>query len=251
MKINRQEIVVSFELDTSIILTCGSALKKIHDKLGGRIISINVPEDAPPPLPRVVLKLEDTILNIGLERFQITVNPPSHVQDSIEKTSTFTFRRASSILSELIPFMPRYNWAGIISEVQYPEKPLKNKSAIEAATPIFDKLVKIDRNNKKLSAFQIQFGIKEDQHFITYTIDAYETRQIELLTPEQKGFHQIVIDASKFPVTDCGIKILVDINNKPNEHNQNPLDDLENIFLKQKTTIDEIPNNLNLKGLLP
>ena len=63
MKITRQETVISFEIDKSIVLTCGSAIKNAQKKLGGRILSINAPEDAPPSMPRVILRLEDTILN--------------------------------------------------------------------------------------------------------------------------------------------------------------------------------------------
>ncbi len=48
MKITRQEIVVSFEIDPSIVLSCGSAIKNAQKKLGGRILSINAPDDAPP-----------------------------------------------------------------------------------------------------------------------------------------------------------------------------------------------------------
>jgi hypothetical protein len=76
------------------------------------------------------------------------------VSDEIEKSSKFTFQRFNSLLSELRPSIPRYLWAGIISTIGYPEKGMKNTSAIEATTPVFDKLIKIDRKNKELSSFQ-------------------------------------------------------------------------------------------------
>ena len=61
MKITRQEIVVSFEIDPSIVLSCGSAIKNAQKKLGGRILSINAPDDAPPSMPRIILRNVDEI----------------------------------------------------------------------------------------------------------------------------------------------------------------------------------------------
>ena len=117
MKITRQEIVISFEVDTSIVLTCGSAIKNAQKKLGGRILSINAPEDAPPSMPRVILRLEDTILHLGLDRIQITTIPPAHVSNDIEKSSKFTLQRLTSLLSEILLSMPKYNWAGVLQNL--------------------------------------------------------------------------------------------------------------------------------------
>ncbi len=249
MKIARQEIVISFEIDTSIVLTCGSAIKNAQKKLGGRILSINAPEDAPPSMPRVILRLEDTILNLGLDRIQITTIPPAHVSNDIEKSSKFTLQRLASLLSEILPSMPKYNWVGVISEIKYPEDPLRSNSANEAAMPIFDKLINIDRKNKDLSAFQIQYGVRDEQYFVTYTVGAFEGRQIELKAPHQPGF--FVADLSDYPLLECGVRVLVDINNKPNKHNENPTKDIEDILLKKTSLVANIAEDLNLQGVLP
>jgi len=232
MKITRQEIVVSFEIDPSIVLSCGSAIKNAQKKLGGRILSINAPDDAPPSMPRIILRLEDTIMNLGLDRIQITAIPPSHVADEIEKSSKFTLQRITPI-----------------TEIEYHEDPLKSNSAKEAAIPIFDKLINIDRKDKGLSAFQLQYGIKDDQHFVTYTVSAFEGRKIELKAPLQTGL--FLIDPSEYPLTECGIRILLDINNKPNKHNENTFQDIAKILLKMKLLATNIPEDLNLQGVLP
>ena len=249
MKITRQEIVVSFEIDPSIVLSCGSAIKNAQKKLGGRILSINAPDDAPPSMPRIILRLEDTIMNLGLDRIQIIAIPPSHVADEIEKSSKFTLQRIRPILSELLPSIPKYHWSGVITEIEYHEDPLKSNSANEAAIPIFDKLINIDRKDIGLSAFQLQYGIKDDQHFVTYTVSAFEGRKIELKVPPQTGF--FLLDPSEYPLTACGIRILLDINNKPNKHNENSFQDIEKILLKMKLLVTNIPEDLNLQGVLP
>jgi hypothetical protein len=139
-------------------------------------------------MPRVLLKLKDTMLNFGLDRIQLTMIPPSHVSDNIEKTSKYTIQRIDPFLSELLPTIPKYFWSGVITEIEFHEKPIKSNSANEAAVPIFDKLINIDRKEKELSAFQLQYGIKDDQHFVTYTLNAFEDRQIEFKFPSKQGF---------------------------------------------------------------
>jgi hypothetical protein len=248
VKIARQEIVISFEIDQSIVLTCGNAIKNVQRKLGGRILSINAPDDAPPSMPRVILKLKDTILNIGLDRIQITTIPPSHVSDNIEKTSKFTIQRIEPFLTELLPVIPKYFWSGVITEIEFHENPMKSNSADEAAIPIFDKLINIDRKNKELSAFQLQYGIKDDLCFITYTISAFEGRQIEFKMPPKPGYFRI--EPSEYLLMECGIRILLDINNKPNKHNENPIKDIENILAKQNSLVSNIVEDINLKGVL-
>lgn len=249
MKISRQEIVISFEIDQSIVLTCGSAIKNAQNKLGGQILSINAPDDAPPSMPRVILKLKDTILNIGLNRIQIITIPPSHVSDNIEKSSKYTLQRIEPFLFELLPSIPKYFWAGVITEIEFHEDPLKCNSANEAAVPIFDKLINIDRKNKELSAFQLQYGIKDDQYFITYTLSAFEGRQVEFKMPSKKiGY--FLLEPSEYPLTECGIRILLDTNNKPNKNNKNPSKDIEDILSKQNYLGVNIVEDMNLQGML-
>ena len=248
MKIARQEVVVSFKVEPTIVLTCGTSLKKIQEKLGGKILSINAPEDSPPSLPRVILKLADTILNVALDRFQITTIPPSHIANDIKKSSKFAFQRSVSILSELLTSMPDYLWAGAILDIEFPEDPLRSDSAIEAAIPIFDRLIKIDRKTRELSSFQLQFGFKDDPYFINYTISAFESRKIEFKAPPKSG--PVILNPSDFPLSECGIKVLLDINNKPNKPNEKPLEDLEGIFSNKKMSFDSLVEDLKLKGLV-
>ena len=248
MKITRQEIVISFEIDKSIVLTCGQAIKNAQKKLGGQILHINAPENAPPSMPRVLLKLKDTMLNFGLDRIQLTMIPPSHVSDNIEKTSKYTIQRIGPFLSELLPTIPKYFWSGVITEIEFHEKPIKSNSANEAAIPIFDKLINIDRKEKELSAFQLQYGIKDDQHFVTYTLNAFEDRQIEFKFPSKQGF--FLLKPSEYPLLEVGIRILLDVNNKPNEHNEDPVEDIEDILSKQNSLVLNIAEDTNLLGVL-
>ena len=241
------QIVAAFEFEQSIVLSIGPSLKQLQKKLGGQILTINAPDGAPPPLPRIVLKLEDTILKIGLDRFDITTRPPSHVSQDMVKSCKFAGQRASSIISELTPCI-LYKWAGVITTFEYPEEPLISKSAIEAAKPIFDKLINIARGDRDLSLFQLQFGLKDNDHFKTYTISAFEGREIKLDSPVDKRF--VEIDLKEHPIFECGIQIILDVNNKPCVVNKDPLEDINKILSKQIDLYGNFSSDLNLEGIL-
>lgn len=241
------QIVSAFEIEQSIVLSIGPSLKQLQKRLGGQLLTINAPDGAPPPLPRIVLKLEDTILKIGLDRFDITTRPPSHVSQDMVKSCKFAGQRASAIISELTPYI-LYKWSGVITTFEYPEEPLISKSAIEAAKPIFDKLINIDRGDRDLSSFQLQFGLKDNDHFKNYTIGAFEGREIKLDSPLNKGF--VEIDFKEHPVFECGIQIILDVNNKPCVANKDPLEDINTIFSKQIDLYSNFSSDLNLEGIL-
>ena len=249
MKIKRQEVIISFEVDQSIVLTCGSAIKNAQQKLGGEILTINTPADAPPSMPRIILKLKDAYINIGLDRIQITTIPPSHVSNKIEESSKFTLQRITPLLEELLDVIPKYLWGGVITELNYPEEPLKSKSSNQLATPIFDKLIDIDLNGMELSSFQLQYGIKDDQYFVTYTISTYEDRQVKVEVPSTPG-QFIRLDSNDYVLTECGVGIILDTNNRPSHNITNPLEDIFGMLDKQETLINKITENNNLQGVI-
>lgn len=248
MRVNRFEIVCSFEVDPSIVLTCGPYLKSLQQKLGGKLLMINAPDDAPPSLPRVVLKLKDTILNVALDRFHITTQPPSHVAQDMDKAVQFAYQRSTPIVSDMQAAKLNYKWSGVVAEVEYPEDPLISKSASEAAIPVFDRLIKIDRKDRELGSFQLQFGIRDDNYYINYTIASFESREIKLPLPSQKQY--ISIDIKEYPVTECGLRVLLDVNNKPGAESRDPQKDIRLIFKKQSEAFANIANTLNLEGIL-
>lgn len=248
MKINNYEVVIAFEIDETIVLSLGPSLKAIQKNLGGELIPINAPEDAPPPLPRIILKLSDSLLKLAIDRISISINPPSHVKSNVNKSSKFALQRSVSIIKDLLALIPPYKWCGIITDLEFPSDPNSYNIALKAVTPIFDKLINIDRSDKELATFQLQYGFKEDSHFINYTISGYENRNIKLIGNKKKGFVNIPIDDQI--VTECGVKIILDINNKPGGAIEDPVKDIEYILGKINKLSATLPDDLNLKGIL-
>jgi hypothetical protein len=248
VRINSFEVVLVFELDETIVLSLGPSLKALQKNLGGQLVTINTPEDAPPPLPRIILKLSDSLLKLGMDRIGITINPPSHVKSNINKSSKFALQRTLSMIKDLLASIPQYKWCGIVTDLEFPSEQNSHNSAIEAITPVCDKLININRSDKDLASFQLQYGIKENSHFTNYTLSGYESRNIKLIDKKKKGF--VPVRLSDHEVAECGIKIMLDINNKPGGATDDPISDIENILNKTNKLSETLPNDLNLKGIL-
>lgn len=248
MRVNSYEVVVTFELDQAIVLSLGASLKKLQRHLGGQLIPINAPEDAPPHLPRIVLRLKDTFVQVGLDRLSLSIIPPSHVKSDIRKSSKFTLQRASKIVKDLAPNMPDYQWCGIITQIEFPSETKLFESGIEAVAPVFEKLINIDTGGKNLASFQFQFGVVEDPHFVNYTITGYESREFHFDGKIQKGF--IPIRSEEHPLKECGIRITLDVNNKKRGSAEEPLKDIETTLRKINKLSETLPEDLNLKEVL-
>ncbi len=248
MRINSYEVVIVFEFDETIVLSLGPSLKAIQKSLGGELVTINVPEDAPPPLPRIILKFSDSLLKLGIDRISITINPPSHVKSNINKSSKFALQRTVSIIKDLLALIPQYKWCGIVTELEFPSEQNSYNLAIEAVTPVFDKLININRSHKELASFQLQYGIKENSHFTNYTISGYESRNIKFISQKKKGFVSIPINDQE--VAECGIRVILDVNNKPGGATENTIEDIENILNKTNKLSLILPDDLNLGGIL-
>jgi len=201
-----------------------------------------------PPLPRIILKLDDSVFKLAIDRISISINPPSHVKSNINKSSKFALRRTVSIVEKLLEFIPQYKWCGIITELEFPSKPESYKLAIEAITPVSDRLININRSDKELASFQLQYGIKENSFFTNYSISGYESRDIKLIPKNKKGF--VSFDSHNFTVLECGIRIIMDINNKPGGATEDPIKDIENILNKTNELSGSLVTDLNLEGIL-
>ena len=250
MRIDNYQVVMAFEIDPSVVLTCGPALKAINDKLGGRLITLNTPDDAPPSLPRIVLKMDDAILNLGLERIQITTSPPPHVSNDIQGSAKFAEQRTKTILEELLSVLPEYKWTGIIVDIEYPSKDKSIISSRQAIAPVFDKLINLQRGGRDLSSFELQYGFEDNGYFVTYTMRGYERRSISVPRAAQSSGAVVALDPADFPLAECGVEILVDVNNKPSSDLSNPLADIDKLLQKQSELVDSLPSDTNLEGVL-
>jgi hypothetical protein len=242
-------VVTVYSIDESIVLSCGPSLKQLNNNLNGRVININVPDNSPPNLPRIILKADDILLKVCLDRLETTMLLPSHIRNDMKSVTQFAKERSNLINSLLLDCIPKYEWCGIITEVDFPEEPLNSKSGAESITPFFDKIINISRKEKDLCSLELQFGFIEDGYNIIYKISGYEERKVEVNFPVKTRFQ--AIEFADFPLEKCGTKVIIDVNNKPTrKSNDDPIDDINSMLNKQISLSETLIDDLNMGGII-
>jgi hypothetical protein len=105
------------------------------------VLSLNVPDRAPPELPRAVLKLSDALVNVCLDRFQVSTRPPKHIAGDIKQATSFARNRALPVFERLFKSDLSYEWTGVVAEFEFPHRGDILAGGHDAAGPVFDRLV--------------------------------------------------------------------------------------------------------------
>ena len=242
MRVSRAQTVVGFARDDEILLTAGKYLQKLSSELGVSIPKITVPPAAPPEAPRVIVPGSTILMQLGLNRAEFFTQPPDHVASDFDSATDFVLQAANRFLLDLMTVVG-YEWVGVVSTINFPTNTAATLMA--AAISVSDKLVNVPRKGRELSHFNLQIGFKEDPFYVTYSTRGYEIR-----TGAVPGPAPWSIDVSKVPVSETGIEILLDVNNKPQQAKQGLKADLLGIINQQKTRFRTLKQDLGLEGIL-
>lgn len=247
MRVSSLQIVVTFAPDRGILFTSGKQLLELQKLLGSKLMSLNVPDAAPPEAPRAMLASPDAIVALGFNRLDITTKPPDHIAHDYTACVSFAERKVQPII-ESISQVVDYKWAGVVSVNEYPLAS-GDISSLKIVSPIFDRLVNIQRHGKELASFQLQYGYKHNDFFKNFTIKGYETRNISLeIDTNEAG--PVKIDLSKYPISESGVEITIDFNNKAASKRSNVMEDVIQLFKEQIASHSVLANELNLEGLM-
>lgn len=247
MRIKSFQLATIFERDQQIVLGCGAILLEVRKSLNGNIIQLNVPDVVPFDVPQILVKGADTVVSLGFNRIDITVNPPSHVSEEFDGAIQFARRRIEPILRKFVEYGITYEWSGLIADVEYSS--LTSKSpALKVGEEIFDQLVTVDRAGRDLSAIQLNFGFAERGFNRIFTIVGYENKEavVEVASNQQ----EVHVDAATLPIIESGISVKVDINTKPTATESDPIAHMANLMEEHASTQVKLVDELNLGGLL-
>lgn len=247
MNIKIVKVVFEFNIDDSIVLTVGSKVKEIQKIYNAKVQTINVPKIAPPDVPRLILIFENMVLNICLNRYEYQIEIPSHVNNDIESSFRYVRSKIFNIYKFLDLNNDVYKWTGVIVNIEYPSQDMSS-NVYDYLIPLFERIINIDRQGKSLGAFQLNFGYREDGKFFNYAISGYETRSLEINAKQSSGFVQIHQDDGI--VTEYGISVTVDINNRPSNNHIGAIEELDIILNDLNNAIVNIPNTLNIRGII-
>lgn len=249
MQVERLELVSAFRRDPTVYLARGPQLQQLASRYNARIISVNTPEQAPPELPRLVLRFDRSVLQVGLNRFQFVIQPPKHVANRFDEALMFAANLANPVLGELFDGgKPEFEWTGIVAVLNYPADIGAITSATEASRPLVERLTKLSAFDDALSTFELKIGRKQNGFFRNYAVSGYESRQIEVRVPA--GTRAMELSLKSAPVVEVGVTVTLDVNSQPAPHRESPEQDLDQtiaeILRAQSTLLDD----LNLTGIL-
>jgi hypothetical protein len=248
MKYVQIQAAINFQLENDILLSVGNNIKKMQKDIKVNVQILNSPKAAPPEAPRIVIFSPNAIINICLNRYDIIINIPNH----IDKLLTSVLDYAKNVISEFIPYLThenfKYTWTGIVvnSEAAFPQK---NSKSIELLTPYFDKLININRNDRKLSSFQLQYGFEENEFYKNFNISGYDKFNFEI-PGNLIANEPIRIDLQNTDILESGIQIIIDINNKTMKNNAGIEKDFITLINQIEHIYKDLPKSLNFEGLL-
>ena len=249
MRISQTNTVIEYDAADNLLLLFGGSLKEFQKKNNARVQLLNVPQHIPPNAPRIIVSFRNAILNISLVRFEIISRIPDHITEDISATILFSKNIVENIISQLwIPEL-KYKWINLVATLEF-YKNISDKTALELAKPFFDNLIKIDRNNRELGSFEIKFGFKEGNYFKNYRISCFEQRDIKI-DPTKFSDIQKVFDLEEISaITNIGLKVIFDINNKSSELERTLNSDFEEILRELEKSLPKVVRELNLDRLL-
>jgi hypothetical protein len=240
-------VVLSFTRDDAIVLTCGPQLKEAQRRFGGQLFTVNVPDKAPPSLPRLVLRLDNALLHVGLDRFEFVTEPPRHVAGVFGEALDFAQNRVVPILELLLESGVSYEWTGVVANIEYPEEPRQSASAREAVAPLVQRLVRLDWQSSDLRTFNLQIGRIVDGYLRNYTFSGYEVRNLE---PTEPTTPTQSLTEREGALVEVGIQVSLDVNNKLSQEKSGPIADLGSIIVQQAHAFGSLANDFNLQELL-
>lgn len=249
MRISQTNTVIEYEIVENLLLLLGGPLKEYQKRNNAKVQFLNIPQNIPPDAPRIIVSSQNAIINISLTRFEIISKIPNHIVDNTAATIFFSKKNIENIISQLWVPELKYTWLGLVAALDFPKNSI-DKTAMQLAKPYFDKLINIKRKDRELGSFEIKLGFKEGGYNKNYRIMCYENRDIKI-DPSKFSTLQKVFDLEEVSaITNTGLRIIFDINNKKSELNSVFASDYGELVTEFEKSLTNIVVELNLEDLI-
>ena len=257
MKIENIQLVLSAGVDASLPLYAGPTVDKISKRRRGNLVRPNLPDGAPPELPRLAVQFKDAHLQIGNNRIELIARPPNHVAHAYDPATEFSVSLAAGMFRELLDNVGeqlQFSWSAVVSTFNFPRfsgaeaAQAKPMSAIrETANQLLS--VELRNPNVALAGFGLNLAYSRSGYFINYGVSEYEVKQAKVTASPGVA---VSINVDQVPTTEMGIGLVIDVNSRPlpQERRQSPLDDLYGTLKQHKKAFESYSEDLGLAGVL-
>lgn len=245
LKVANFQFACALKENRNSILAGGGRFLEVASQLKAEVAQLNVPEPNPPELPRLIIRRQDLVVAIGFSRIDITLRPADHVANSFTSAIEHFHGTIEPVLPLLLGNDWQYEWSGIIAELEYQGPPPMVRGQ-ERATPLFDRLLRIDRKGRPLASFELKFGYEEGGFNRNFSLQGYEIKKFPPTPIPRNGIVKINMD--KLPIDTSGIGVIVDINNKPAKSRFSALQEFDALIQEHLRTNQILETELGLAG---
>jgi hypothetical protein len=227
MRILSVDLVTATNLRQDANLRMGLFMSELASKVSGKIINYQLPENAPPDVPRIAVVAKNTSFFLGLDRLQISIKVAKEISQAPDMIFDTACLQSLSYFENYIKEVGSpYSFTGVIVTSHFPRA--GNPSQLKIAEQMHDALLNLDRGGNPVASFVLQTGYQIQDHFVNYTLSGYEMRTLKIPNGLPPGSYQINVNNAA--VSESGIEIKVDVNNKVKKVKLSPIEELKEVL---------------------
>lgn len=247
MRIESIQVAIVFKRQDDILYLLGQEIVEFQKRFQAQKQLTNLPESSPPEIPRLAILAPSFVVNISLTRIDILATIPPNVSTDCKMSLNFMYKIVEDVQELLVNGKIEYQWMGIVIHTEFSRKDITNNPLV-AVEPVYDKILNINRNNRSLATFNLQFGFSEAPFYINYFIGSYEKVNVIFNNPIQPG-SVIDIEKGKKEVSDTGISINIDVNNRLQTSEKNMERDFISLIRKSEALLETVVVDLGLQSI--
>jgi hypothetical protein len=243
MKVTSLEIIMAVAAKTDAPTRLGLFMSEYARRVGGELATNILPENAPVELPRISAISKNFVVNLGLDRLQFAVKPQREIQGSLDKVVESASLQSSALFEQYLSEVGSpYTFCGAIMTLHFSRK--GNLPQLKIAEQLHDSLLNLERNNNPLASFLLQTGYQTKDHYLNFTLSAYETRTLKIPPNLSPGTYQV--DISNTSILESGVQVRVDLNNRPKTNKQQPMLELKSVLQMCRKEADGVSDRFML-----
>lgn len=170
----------------------------------------NLPDNIDPAAARISFKSGSKNISISQIACQLNLSFPNAKKIDFDHQWEIIAKNVKEFYAGAINFKSSDSYAmtALIYHVQF----RSNATTVELNSWIYDKFIKKELD-EELASVAVKIGFKREQWYLNLNVGAYELRNLEIRP--QPGQAGILLDLDKVPVTEKGIDLTFDVNNRP------------------------------------
>lgn len=178
------------------------------------IISTNVPANALPPIPRFVMQSKFAKLEVGKDRVALNVNYLGNHKKDYKLCDEYLHKKIDRIYQVTVDTLKaNVKFFGNVTNIKYSF----SDSSINGAIYLQDIFASQKCSDNVLNDYNVKYTIKhKDRYFVSVSLSNYERYMISI--SQKTGIptmeKPLKLKLSDMSISDTGIQIVFDINNK-------------------------------------